>query len=62
MWANFGPLMNGGGLCKVLQFKSFQTLNVTHGYGRMPFPLVDCPGGAYRLFIYRLTDQVHKSN
>lgn len=44
LWADFGPLMDGRGLCKVLHFKSVNALNVAHSQGRLPFPVFNLAG------------------
>jgi len=44
LWADFGPLMDGKSLCKILHFKSVNALNVAHSQGRLPFPVFNLDG------------------
>jgi len=55
LWSEFGPVMDAVALCKVLHYRSTNSLNAAHGRGLLPFLVFNLPG---RRGIFAWTEEI----
>lgn len=55
LWSEFGPVMDTKALCKVLHYRSTNSLNAAHGRGLLPFLAFSLPG---RRGMFALTEEI----